>query len=129
MTTLFTRRLVAQILLVMAAVAAIIMLGADLSHATTAMAPRDPIPPWAPNPPSLPTLPDFSGQGADGASSVNISVGGKPSTTITLILAITVLSVAPSLLLLATSFTKIDRGALADPQRARAWPPRRRTRC
>jgi flagellar biosynthesis protein FliP len=39
---------------------------------------------------------------------VDISVGnGSPSTSITLILAITVLSVAPAVLLLATSFTKI----------------------
>ena len=43
-----------------------------------------------------------------GDGSVDISVGGgTPSTSITLILAITVLSVAPSVLLLATSFTKI----------------------
>jgi flagellar biosynthesis protein FliP len=33
--------------------------------------------------------------------------GGSPSTSITLILAVTVLSVAPSVLLLCTSFTKI----------------------
>jgi flagellar biosynthetic protein FliP len=39
---------------------------------------------------------------------VSINVGGNsPSTSITLILAITVLSIAPSVLLLATSFTKI----------------------
>ena len=39
---------------------------------------------------------------------MDISVGGgSPSTSVTLILAITVLSVAPSVLLLATSFTKI----------------------
>src|SRR3712207_8849951 len=39
---------------------------------------------------------------------VDISIGdGSPSSSITLILAITVLSIAPSVLLLATSFTKI----------------------
>ena len=39
---------------------------------------------------------------------MDISIGdGSPSTSITLILAITVLSIAPSVLLLATSFTKI----------------------
>jgi flagellar biosynthesis protein FliP len=39
---------------------------------------------------------------------VSINVGGNsPSTSITLILAITVLAVAPSVLLLCTSFTKI----------------------
>jgi flagellar biosynthetic protein FliP len=39
---------------------------------------------------------------------VDISIGsGSPSTAVTLIIAITVLSIAPSLLLLVTSFTKI----------------------
>ena len=43
-----------------------------------------------------------------GAGNVDISIGdGSPSSSITLILAITVLSIAPSVLLLATSFTKI----------------------
>ena len=43
-----------------------------------------------------------------GDGNVDISVGdGSPSSSITLILAITVLSIAPSVLLLATSFTKI----------------------
>ena len=38
---------------------------------------------------------------------VNINVGNTPSSSITLILAVTVLAVAPSVLLLCTSFTKI----------------------
>ena len=59
--------------------------------------------PTAPTDPTAPVAPVV-----DGAGGVNISVGdGSPSTSITLILAITVLSVAPSVLLLATSFTKI----------------------
>jgi flagellar biosynthetic protein FliP len=54
--------------------------------------------PTAPVPPAVPAV--------DGG--VDISVGsGSPSTSITLILAVTVLSVAPSALLLTTSFTKI----------------------
>ena len=54
--------------------------------------------PTAPTPPAVPAV--------DGG--VDISVGnGSPSTSITLILAVTVLSVAPSVLLLTTSFTKI----------------------
>jgi flagellar biosynthetic protein FliP len=41
-------------------------------------------------------------------SGLDISIGGdSPSTAVTLILAITVLSIAPSALLLVTSFTKI----------------------
>jgi flagellar biosynthesis protein FliP len=59
-----------------------------------------PTPPVAPAAPTAPVVPTVDG--------VNISVGGgSPSTSITLILAITVLSVAPAVLLLTTSFTKI----------------------
>ena len=60
-------------------------------------APTDPVAPTAPTAPVVP-----------GDGNVDISIGdGSPSSSITLILAITVLSVAPSVLLLATSFTKI----------------------
>jgi flagellar biosynthesis protein FliP len=60
-------------------------------------APTDPVAPTAPTAPTAP-----------GDGKVEISIGdGSPSSSITLILAITVLSVAPSVLLLATSFTKI----------------------
>jgi flagellar biosynthetic protein FliP len=60
-------------------------------------APTDPVAPTAPTAPVVP-----------GDGNVDISIGdGSPSGSITLILAITVLSVAPSVLLLATSFTKI----------------------
>ncbi|HEY0127518.1 MAG TPA: EscR/YscR/HrcR family type III secretion system export apparatus protein, partial [Blastococcus sp.] len=60
-------------------------------------APTDPV---APSGPTTPVVP--------GDGNVDISIGdGSPSSSITLILAITVLSVAPSVLLLATSFTKI----------------------
>jgi flagellar biosynthetic protein FliP len=63
-------------------------------------APGDPVDPTAPVAPVAPVVP------GDGA--VDISIGdGSPSTSLTLILAITVLSVAPSVLLLMTSFTKI----------------------
>jgi flagellar biosynthesis protein FliP len=59
-----------------------------------------PVDPTAPVAPTSPVVP--------GAGSIGISVGnGSPSSSITLILAITVLSIAPSVLLLATSFTKI----------------------
>jgi flagellar biosynthetic protein FliP len=59
--------------------------------------------PTAPVDPTAPIAPVVPGDGG-----VDISIGdGSPSTSITLILAITVLSVAPSVLLLATSFTKI----------------------
>ena len=59
--------------------------------------------PTAPTTPTAPVAPVVPGDG-----NVDISIGdGSPSTSITLILAITVLSIAPSVLLLATSFTKI----------------------
>jgi flagellar biosynthetic protein FliP len=57
--------------------------------------------PTGPTGPADPTSPSSPG-------GVNISVGGgSPSNSITLILAVTVLAVAPSILLLCTSFTKI----------------------
>ena len=58
-----------------------------------------PTPPTAPTAPTAPVVDD---------SGLDISIGGDdPSTAVTLILAITVLSIAPSALLLVTSFTKI----------------------
>ncbi len=64
-------------------------------------APTEPTAPTAPTAPVVPGVP-----GVDGGVDISIG-GGSPSTSITLILAITVLSVAPAVLLLATSFTKI----------------------
>ena len=72
--------------------------------------------PLAPNP--SPTTP------AKGTGTVSVKVdpvGGKPSQTISIILLLTVLSVAPALLVLTTSFTKIivvlslTRNALGTP--------------
>ena len=60
--------------------------------------------PTAPTEPTAPVVPGIGGP--DGGVDISIG-GGSASTSITLILAITVLSVAPSVLLLATSFTKI----------------------
>jgi flagellar biosynthetic protein FliP len=78
-------------LLLLAAVAAMLLLADPASAAPTA--------PTAPTAPVAPVVDD---------GGVNISVGGNsPSTAVTLILAITVLSIAPSALLLVTSFTKI----------------------
>jgi flagellar biosynthesis protein FliP len=72
-------------------------LAAVLLAGPASAAPDDPIAPTAPTEPVVP-----------GDGGVDISIGdGSASTSVTLILAITVLSVAPSVLLLATSFTKI----------------------
>jgi flagellar biosynthetic protein FliP len=70
--------------------------GVTLLLASPAMAaPKAPVGPATPAGPTTP------------AGGVDISVGGTPSNSITLILAITVLAIAPSVLLLCTSFTKI----------------------
>ncbi len=82
---------------------ALLCLGASLALAGAAQAaPVDPVAPVAPVAPTDPNAPAVD----DGGVSINIG-NGSPSSAITLILAITVLSVAPSVLLLATSFTKI----------------------
>lgn len=65
--------------------------------AVTALAPAA-TGPTAPNAPDPPSDPD---------TSINVSVPGEPSRVVQLIVLITILGVAPSLLLLCTSFTKI----------------------
>ena len=88
------RAAVVVLLTLLCTVVAILLAGA------ASAAPGDPVAPVAPVAPTVPAAP--------GAGSVGISIGdGSPSSSITLILAITVLSIAPSVLLLATSFTKI----------------------
>ena len=81
-------------LLLLAAAAVGLAVAAGL--ADPAIAAPDPAPP-APGAPSAP---------ADGTVTVNVG-GGKPSSSIVILLGLTVLSVAPALLLLCTSFTKI----------------------
>lgn len=72
---------------------------ATASHAVLALpSPADPTPPAEPTAPT------------DPAGNVTVNVGGtdsKPSSNIVILIALTVLSVAPALLLLCTSFTKI----------------------
>ncbi|MGY2127660.1 flagellar type III secretion system pore protein FliP [Blastococcus sp. SYSU DS0617] len=83
------------LLMLLSGVAAVLLAG------PAAAAPTNPTAPTAPTEPTVPGV-----GGADGGVDISIG-GGDASTSITLILAITVLSVAPSVLLLATSFTKI----------------------
>lgn len=86
------RATVVLLLTLLAGLAAVLLAGPAAAAPTAPTAPTDPVVPVV--------------GGADGG--VDISIGdGSASTSITLILAITVLSVAPSVLLLATSFTKI----------------------
>jgi flagellar biosynthetic protein FliP len=74
------------------------------STTTTAPLANDgPVAPTAPKAPTAPTAPSSNAPG-----SVTIDVGGtKPSQSLTVLMAVTLLAVAPSLLLLVTSFTKI----------------------
>ena len=79
-------------------VALLVLLAAGLTVLMASPALAAPTDPTAPTNPTSPSSP----------GGVNISVGGgSPSNSITLILAVTVLAVAPSILLLCTSFTKI----------------------
>jgi flagellar biosynthesis protein FliP len=92
--SLRTRAALVLLLAVLCTVLAVLLAG------PASAAPGDPVDPTAPVAPTAPVVP--------GAGKVDISIGdGSPSSSITLILAITVLSIAPSVLLLATSFTKI----------------------
>lgn len=73
----------------------LLWLNATAGHA----APVDPTPPVAPTEPAAP-----------GGGNVNIQINGldgKPSTAVLTLIGITLLSVAPALLLMMTSFTKI----------------------
>jgi len=62
----------------------------------------------APKGPTAPVGPTSNPGAGSGSNTVTVHVGGnKPSSSVTVLLAITLLAVAPSLLLLVTSFTKI----------------------
>lgn len=94
------------------AVLSFMMLTSGAAHA----APVDPTPPTDPSAPAGP------GGAASGSLGVSINgVNGKPSDTVVTLIGITLLSVAPALLLMMTSFTKIfvvlamTRNALALP--------------
>ena len=84
--------LLTAVLLAAVFVVAALLIGAGAAHA----APMTPAPPTPPTPPDTP--------------SINIDIGGggqERTLSITIILLMTVLSVAPSILLMMTSFTKI----------------------
>lgn len=71
---------------------------------TSAAVPNDG--PTQPASPTTPTAPASPSSGGSGSVTVNVD-GGKPSKSMSILLLVTVLGVAPSLLLLVTSFTKI----------------------
>jgi flagellar biosynthetic protein FliP len=57
--------------------------------------------------PTQPTAPKSPSVANAQDGTVTINVGTKPSTSVTILIALTVLSLAPSIILLMTSFTKI----------------------
>lgn len=84
--------LLTAVLLAAVFVAAALLIGAGAAHA----APMTPAPPTPPTPPDTPSI------------NIDIGGGGQDRTlSISIILLMTVLSVAPSILLMMTSFTKI----------------------
>jgi len=96
-------------------VAAIIIATASAGHAV----PGDPVPPTDPTDPTAPLAPV-----APGGGGLTIDLNGPdgaPSSAVVTLIGITLLSVAPALLLMMTSFTKIfvvlamTRNALALP--------------
>jgi flagellar biosynthetic protein FliP len=95
-------RLSRRALIVVTALLVVLVAGLALGAAHAHAAPA------GPTAPAAPTAPAGDGPTTPSDGSVTVDVGGqKPSQSITLLLTITVLAVAPSLLLLVTSFTKI----------------------
>jgi len=104
------RLLIAAALTLAIAIALVLILGSAV-----AAAPGDPVDPTDPTAPADPSMPG-------GGVSIEINgPNGSPSSAIVTLLGITLLSVAPALLLMMTSFTKIfvvlamARNALALP--------------
>ena len=88
------RRVLVVVLVALAVVAGLLVVGIALAGPSSA----------APTPPTEPSAPATPGDSV--SVSVN-GVNGTPSSSIVVLLAITLLSVAPALLLMMTSFTKI----------------------
>jgi flagellar biosynthetic protein FliP len=84
-------------------------------------APDDPSEPSSPSGTDTDTGSDTGGETGTSAGNVTLGVPGRPSTVLQIILLVTVLGIAPSVLLLCTAFTKIvvvlslARSALGTP--------------
>jgi len=111
-------RLAVMILSVAVITVALLWLSVSVVHAL----PVDPAMPDDPIDPTLPTSPIDPSSSGGGGISVDINgPNGAPSSAVVTLLGITLLSVAPALLLMMTSFTKIfvvlamTRNALALP--------------
>ena len=111
-------RLAVMILSVAVITVVLLWLSVSVVHAL----PVDPAMPDDPIDPTLPTSPTDPSNSGGGGISVDINgPNGAPSSAVVTLLGITLLSVAPALLLMMTSFTKIfvvlamTRNALALP--------------
>lgn len=91
------RRWPLVVLAVLALAVALVVLGSGMAHAA-------PVPPEGPTAPAGPADP---GTGTGEVSVAINGVNGTPSSSIVVLIGITLLSVAPSLLLMMTGFTKI----------------------
>ncbi|WP_404497393.1 flagellar type III secretion system pore protein FliP [Arthrobacter sp. GAS37] len=95
---LAVRRTLPAVLCVLLLTALFLWLGMSTGHAA----------PVSPTPPTAPAVPTAPAQPSNGNVSININgLDGKPSTAVVTLIGITLLSVAPALLLMMTSFTKI----------------------
>jgi flagellar biosynthesis protein FliP len=63
--------------------------------------------PTAPAGPSSPATPSAGGTSTGNGTDVSVSLPGQPSSVVTVIVLVTVLGVAPAILLMCTAFTKI----------------------
>lgn len=98
------RRLLRHVVLI----AAIVLLAAAVIVLVPMAAHADPIEPDAPVSPTAPVAPDAPDGTDDTGVTIDITGGdGSPSASILTLLGITLLSVAPALLLMMSSFTKI----------------------
>jgi flagellar biosynthetic protein FliP len=99
------RRLAARLLLALLAV----LLGATVAAAPAHAAPAAPrtaaVAAPTPTAPSAPSA--VTGATSDSSGEVSVGLPGKPSSVVTVIVLLTVLGVAPAILLMCTAFTKV----------------------
>jgi flagellar biosynthetic protein FliP len=107
--TVVVRRPVRRLLAVLGLAAGTVFVGAGTASAAPAVAPSPAVPGAAPSAPAGPAGPSGPAtKPGSGTVTVDVTdINGKPSNSIVILLALTVLSVAPALLLLCTSFTKV----------------------
>jgi flagellar biosynthetic protein FliP len=88
---------------------AVAQVGTGASTGASAGA-ESPVSPASPDSPQTPASPAGTTSGTSSGGTVSVNLGGslgKPSESITIIIGLTLLAVAPSLLILLTSFTRI----------------------